>query len=745
MNTFVYSDQKPEIKLYNDKEIFVNQLMKKSSDVNIECNGKIRDNNILETRILNEIAEEKSLNNNQLCEFLTNQLPDKTVYHNGYLKYLLAAWHNDCGIEIGPWNIWTIILHELCKLINNNPDKYRFIFTKSNDKTNIFLHNQFNINVFIDKLKEHIPFDTNMFFPKFENPPQNYTECVYGQFAETIKKYYDCSILCCSIPKVRITGTKNDWNNLLKTIEDIESLFSKNNNKTDYLVTCAETIKEYIKNLNNSKFWSTFFYLKHCGSGSQEVVKGHVTKLLLDNYELLVSNIPDMISRYPFIDSKSKIGVNHNYISGIMFSSLDNEGILVPEYYYDVSYMTQDKIILNPEQIKERKEILEILNLLKHFSTKSNGYINNHYTCKHSFLDLEEKSWDDDSEPEPEPKLKLRNLWTYEKYKAFYFGGEGLYSPPVSEDYKLRKYNKYAECINKFNKIMVDANFDPKKYDIIINEERKEQLVEKFNVWKFGIDDIKKSDDTFKITNDDIDYIESTFKDIFDKIYSSLPTLYKYCIENNCFDHVYDDIVETYNIDIYKTMLTLYFETPYKVKERDGYNYYDPLISYNKMDVKFRFFLKLLFDMYKKSGNFDPSCDHINNLIKNLLNFVPEFSKLLVNTLIEMMQNRIEQTYNGFSNDKQINKLAPIIGICFYGNYENLPQSLFIDGLLGDNNKALFFLSFLSEVDTDSYYNSINETINSISKQKVINKKKPDEKNTNCLLTCFKSMFSKSK
>ncbi len=58
-----------------------------------------------------EIESGKTFNSKQHAEFLLTPLPKpkKDAYHNGYIKYLMVGWYNDCGIVIGAWHIWNVI------------------------------------------------------------------------------------------------------------------------------------------------------------------------------------------------------------------------------------------------------------------------------------------------------------------------------------------------------------------------------------------------------------------------------------------------------------------------------------------------------------------------------------------------------------------------------------------------------------------------------------------------------------
>ena len=168
-NLFTYSDVTPRVQFYNNSTEFTVKLLKTSESKNNTFEpapgslAKLLGQKIkLEgtEQLKAEIATGKSFNSKQQCEFLVDSFPHKTCFHKGYFEYLLSAWHNDCGIQVGPWDLWSIIMHQINTILQENGNECKTIWTKSGEKEQIVM-DKFDIHQFIEKIQKQIPFDTD--------------------------------------------------------------------------------------------------------------------------------------------------------------------------------------------------------------------------------------------------------------------------------------------------------------------------------------------------------------------------------------------------------------------------------------------------------------------------------------------------------------------------------------------------------------------------------------------------------
>lgn len=310
-------------------------------------------------------------------EKLKYPLPEYDFYTSGYLDYLMFCWENDLGIEIAPCYIWNIILWKICGIVNEDHEKYRHIFTENSEKETIcYLADEFDPIEFLELLKPKIPTDTSVWFPNLEFQPENYHLSISGLFAEMVQKYYGCMVLGCGCPKIRIIGNKDEWQKIIDCLD-------KNPINHKYITKAKSIVTEFINNLENPDYWKKFFYGVRCGSGSQVEYDGYIIQLAeaLDT----VDTVPNTLGKYQFEYHLSHTyipdlreehlgengGVKVYYHSGIMGGIIDEHGIAVPKYNWNISLPNPDAGKLSESELEKSTKILDILTLSK----KHNSFI----------------------------------------------------------------------------------------------------------------------------------------------------------------------------------------------------------------------------------------------------------------------------------------------------------------------------------------------------------------------------------
>lgn len=356
---FVFDNEiKPNIDNFINLECFERDLLKKTKDLN------------------NKNKHYKTIDDG-ICDLLTNNkgLPEEVVekyrigwksqyqnYHKGYLWYLYTAYMADAGIEIAPWYLYNVILHQIAQVVKDNPEEFKNIFTSSNEKISIQMYTfEFDVGLYTEIIKRLIPEQTTYetFFPTWSKLPEHYTECIQGLFADMVQKYYSALIYGCSCPKVRVRGTQEDWDKLHQTVLDLKNIFNLGNAHSldkylDKVLLCLENFK---LNWNKKETWKDFLFVTNCGSGHQEGIDGTIRQLLNypTDYELLVDKLPYTISRFTFEMCVEGMEAQKDscFISGMIGSNLDSDGYLVPSYDYAITWVDHEATQLNEDKTNE--------------------------------------------------------------------------------------------------------------------------------------------------------------------------------------------------------------------------------------------------------------------------------------------------------------------------------------------------------------------------------------------------------
>lgn len=382
MADYTYNDLQNEllntITTYFDK----NKLAKpKINYGEVRFIGDAREETILEKSIRNlESENEMGIsantihNKDEICEQIidTNIINNENhKYHAGYLHYLLCAWKNHHGIEIGPWHLWNIFLWNIKEFNRFDPQRYAKLWTTNTptDKISIQLvQNKFDMKLVIDALKQHIPNDTiNTLLLDFDTNPEYYMESLYGLIGEISQDYYSVSILACGIPTVKVLGTKEQWDQLNSQFQKVKTLYSST--RTTIMDKYFHKVEQYFQecayHYNNESYWKGLFSVKKCGSGSQQEIEGHMSNMFINT--ILIEKLPKIVSNFGF----NTITINNQvipsrYISGVMSSELiDN--ILVPKFGYWSTQIDLNDYQITPNQKTHNAELINAMKILNSF------------------------------------------------------------------------------------------------------------------------------------------------------------------------------------------------------------------------------------------------------------------------------------------------------------------------------------------------------------------------------------------
>jgi hypothetical protein len=580
---------------------FNNQFLKKGYNV-INNHDKYKYQNLdIQENIKLIVNGDKMCGNNIIESYRKHFNNTYQCYHDGYINYLYCAYMQDLGIEIAPWYLWNIIFHQVVQIIKSKPDDYKHIFTSSNEKIIFnFFHDEIDIEQYTNAIKQKIPNPEifNSFFPDWLDVPKFYNESMQGLFADMVQKYYGCMIMGCSLPRVRVLGTNDDWKLLNDSVIKLNNILN-----IDYLTNVTKYTSFLKDNWNVGNTWKNFFKIINCGSGSQQEVYGDFRKLLNYNINstLLIDQIPNMISKFPFdnlnnqfvnkLDDETIEIINCKecfFNSGIVGSNIQNINgfdFLIPSYDYSITYIDNRKLLPSTDEITLYQDVYDKLLGLDRISKNS---LVEHFTYMHKSFDPRNK-FDfklllKDKEIEI---LAIKDKDEQIKKLTIYLNGLLEHNNKIASQ-RLSNYNEnvtYSDglsTIKTFEDIKRDfdnrvKNGRPYDYAIKMEEKRIKSLEHNYNVWFQDNHKIISDSNRFAKISD----CKLTF-DNYNKYKNEALTYYEFLLCPIQFKQFYDVIknfckVFNSKIDLMNIVLCTLDMQVY-------YNYYQ-LLNNNDKDV----------------------------------------------------------------------------------------------------------------------------------------------------------------
>lgn len=262
---------------------------------------------------------------------------DRELRHMGYLEYLQKAWNSHIGIIFTPDFFWQIFLTEVATHIKDNAEKYRDLFTDSDEKKEIIVvtgdPQLIDLRLIADELLKLTPINTEMFLPEFTTTTFQASMAFKAAFADAMSPYYDYSMLLCGFPKVKLMGEEKDWDKVIENIEEFQTMIEL----PEYFEKVSNLASEIKGNISNpdKDFWDKMFSLKRCGSGSQVELNGWITDLYIKKPRpAYIHNYPASTSyvEYKLINTGQKFELCYG-----LFSSNIEGDYLVPEFGYIIN------------------------------------------------------------------------------------------------------------------------------------------------------------------------------------------------------------------------------------------------------------------------------------------------------------------------------------------------------------------------------------------------------------------------
>jgi len=290
---------------------------------------------------------------------VTNAIPEGVdAYHKNYLTYLerCYAWH--AGAVVAPHHLWYMVLSELAGHIKANAEHYRSLFTNApegSDKTEIVIVSgsltEIDPQVLVAYLRHMVPVGTDVFLPTFSTATMDYDVAACAAFCDAMSPFYSYSMLLCGFPRIRLEGTRDDWQRFLDHLGQIKGHMDK---AAAYLGHVEEQIGKVLATYDGEpdiEFWKGMFFTERCGSGSDTFVRGWITDFFMEQPSMpKATNFSSHIAKFEYkqLDTEMKYEAFH----GLFSSRLDADGFLVPGY----SHVTESRGKATEEELAKARE-----------------------------------------------------------------------------------------------------------------------------------------------------------------------------------------------------------------------------------------------------------------------------------------------------------------------------------------------------------------------------------------------------
>jgi hypothetical protein len=259
------------------------------------------------------------------------------LYHKNYLEYLEWCYSRHYGIVLQPDHIWYTLLSELTLIIAEDPERFRDLFTTSDKKVEIVVEtgaeSHLPLDLVLDRLRELVPAGfVDDFIPPglFSTTTGDSLLAFEAAFADAVSPYYSYSTYCCGIPRIRVEGTKHDWETIR---EKWSTIAAKLDCHAEYFGSVRNILSDIVGQFyeDDHDFWRNMFFAERCGSGSETEVGGWFTSLFREqpggvrkscNFSTHIAKV-----KYKHLNT----GARFQLMTGV-FSSEVEDGYLVPAF-----------------------------------------------------------------------------------------------------------------------------------------------------------------------------------------------------------------------------------------------------------------------------------------------------------------------------------------------------------------------------------------------------------------------------
>lgn len=263
--------------------------------------------------------------------FSITDIPEFKLKNSGLVGLLSKAYNCHNSVILNPHDIWIMITSELARHVNLNPEKFRSIFTDSDDKKEIIVMSvsltEMPMDLLVGKLRDEVLFDASMLLPKFTTNTKMINEFQLAIFCDMSSPYYNYSMYRCGIKSIKLAGIIDDWLLIRTELGNINKTFSKcDESLTEYFTRANDIIDSLIKSIvtGNVDYIKSIFTKNNHGSG-QPAINGWIKNLYINTFRqnLQDYNTNHAIVKYKQLDTGDEFkaiygGFDYNVVNGFL-------------------------------------------------------------------------------------------------------------------------------------------------------------------------------------------------------------------------------------------------------------------------------------------------------------------------------------------------------------------------------------------------------------------------------------------
>jgi hypothetical protein len=228
----------------------------------------------------------------------------------------------------------------VASVIRKDPERYRDIFTTSQDKQLVTVLTgsveELPLASLMEALSQRVPSDTSLFFPKFSTQTPDCQLACMAAFADAVSDYYSYGTYMCGLRGVEVLGTPEDWLLFGDRVVAVTELLGEPKviGWGAVLSARAERIAASLDG-GDPGFYLDLFKSRNVGSGSQRAITGWCTELYVSvKPGEKIENFPSQWSevKYQNLETKREFSAVYGCFYADVTQDPDGNHVLTPAY-----------------------------------------------------------------------------------------------------------------------------------------------------------------------------------------------------------------------------------------------------------------------------------------------------------------------------------------------------------------------------------------------------------------------------